>query len=157
MTARTKSAQKNVKSSSSVKEKIFHPNSRKARQLERAFLRKTSLSTASSKRSKKQIEKGETLNSLPLEITYIGMTSTLADRFGFWFHALPPDTKALTLDELHGIIGDIWLTRHDEAIQSEKSTRRKGRPPSKREVELQALKIQDEQDYRTGLGEEPRL
>jgi translation machinery-associated protein 16 len=41
-----------------VKEKVFHPQSRKAGQLERANLRKHKLSAQSSKRSKKLIEKG---------------------------------------------------------------------------------------------------
>lgn len=76
-----------------------------------------------------------------------------ADRFGFWFHALPPDVVALTLAELHAIVNDSWLTRHDEAIQSEVSSRRPGRPPSKREVELRALKPQEEEEYRSGIGE----
>lgn len=53
----SKSTSKKAKPVGMVKEKIFHPNSRKAGQLERASLRKNKLSVASSKRSKKQVEK----------------------------------------------------------------------------------------------------
>lgn len=58
MAVGSKSPAKKGKSTPAVKEKIFHPNSRKAGQLERASLRKSKLATASSKRSIKQIEKG---------------------------------------------------------------------------------------------------
>lgn len=82
---------------------------------------------------------------------------SIADRFGFWFYALPPDVKALTLPEMHGMVAELWLKRHNEAILGEESARRKGRPPSKREIELKALKIQDEQEYWTGIGDQCSL
>lgn len=41
-----------------VKEKVFHPQSRKAGQMERASLRKGKLAGQSHRRSKKQLEKG---------------------------------------------------------------------------------------------------
>lgn len=156
MVSGSKSATKGPKSAGTVKEKIFHPNSRKAGQLERASLRKNKLASASSKRSKVQIEKGALYDlPQPLKIGVIPpiYASSVADRFGFWFHALPPDTKALTLAELHELVTNDWLPRHDEGILSEQSSRRKGRPSSKREIELKALKIKEEQDYRAGLGE----
>ena len=61
--------------------------------------------------------------------------------------------KAITLAELHDLINTSWLTRHDEAIKSEEAARRSGRPPSKREIELKALKEKEREDYRAGLGE----
>ena len=75
-----------------------------------------------------------------------------ADRFGFFLHALPPDVPALTLPQFHELITDLWLTRHDAAIQHEEATRRKGRPRSAREVALRELKLRDEDEYKSGLG-----
>lgn len=58
MVSGTSTSLKGGKKTGKAKEKIFHPSSRKAGQLERASLRKSKLATASSKRSQKQIEKG---------------------------------------------------------------------------------------------------
>ncbi|CAE6436306.1 unnamed protein product [Rhizoctonia solani] len=114
-----------------TKEKVFHPQSRKAGQLERAQLRKSKLADASSKRGKNLVAK--------------------ADRYAFFFHALPPDVSSLSLPEIHDIIQSVWLTRHDGALQAEQSSRRPGRPPSARELALLEMKRQDEEVYRTGL------
>ncbi|CAE6482006.1 unnamed protein product [Rhizoctonia solani] len=114
-----------------TKEKVFHPQSRKAGQLERAQLRKSKLADASSKRGKNLVAK--------------------ADRYAFFFHALPPDVPSLSLPEIHDIIQSIWLVRHDEPLQAEQSSRRPGRPPSARELALLEMKRQDEEVYRTGL------
>ncbi|KAJ1306788.1 hypothetical protein OPQ81_007774 [Rhizoctonia solani] len=113
------------------KEKVFHPQSRKAGQLERTQLRKAKLANASSKRGKNLVTK--------------------ADRYAFFFHALPPDVSALSLPEIHDIIQSVWLARHDESLEAEQSSRRPGRPPSARELALLEMKRQDEEVYRTGL------
>ncbi|KAG8764097.1 hypothetical protein FRC11_005507 [Ceratobasidium sp. 423] len=113
------------------KEKVFHPQSRKAGQLERAQLRKSKLADASSKRGKNLVAK--------------------ADRYAFFFHALPPNVPSLSLPEIHDIIQSVWLVRHDGPLQAEQSSRRPGRPPSARELALLELKRQDEEAYRTGL------
>lgn len=65
MVSGAKSTPKKGKTPGTVKEKVFHPNSRKAGQLERASLRKGKLASASSRRSKKQIEKGALLRECP--------------------------------------------------------------------------------------------
>jgi len=151
MVSGTNISQKGAKNAGKVKEKILHPSSRKAGQQERASLRKSKLATASAKRSQKQIEKGKLiLCQSAYQTLNVGLLA--ADSVGFWFHALPPDSLALTLEEIHTLIRDVWLHRFDEAIHSEESSRRKGRPPSKREVELRALKTQAEQEYRSGVG-----
>jgi translation machinery-associated protein 16 len=75
-----------------------------------------------------------------------------ADKIGFFYHALPPEVEALTLEQFHEIVTDLWLTRHDEEIKAEENSRRKGRPPSTKEVSLKALKARDTEDYRAGLG-----
>ncbi|KAG9041276.1 hypothetical protein FS837_012475 [Tulasnella sp. UAMH 9824] len=112
-------------------EKLFHPQSRKAAQLERAHLRKHKLTSAKSKRGKVQNDRN--------------------DRFVFFHHALPSDVPALTLPEVHEIIKDVWLHRHDVAIAEEAATRRKGEPRSSKEDKLLAAKKADEEEYRTGL------
>jgi len=112
-------------------EKVFHPQSRKAGQLERAQLRKHKLQQATSKRSAKAFNQLE--------------------RTTFFFHALPPDVLALTLPELHDIIQDVWLHRHDEELEQERATRRKGRPRTAKEDRLTNLITSEAEEYRSGL------
>lgn len=76
----------------------------------------------------------------------------VVDVFNFFFNALPPDGH-LSLEELHVIVHEIWLTRHDEELEHERATRRKGRPKSTREHKLEEIKIREADEYRTGLGE----
>ena len=65
---------------------------------------------------------------------------------------MPPDTTALTLDELHAIVRDIWLARFDVELEEERKSRRKGRPKSAKEMKLEVMKTSAEEEYRTGLG-----
>lgn len=53
------SPKKPATKSKQIKEKIFHPQSRKAGQLERAQLRKAKLDSAARKKTKKESAKGE--------------------------------------------------------------------------------------------------
>lgn len=76
----------------------------------------------------------------------------IADKYGFFFHAIPDDKDVLTLDELHALIKDVWLTRHDAALEEEQKARRKGRPKSTKETKLENLKLSETEEYRTGLG-----
>lgn len=112
-------------------EKIFHPESRKAGQMQREALRKAKLSEKLVKRGKKQMN--------------------LADRYAFFLHALPPDKAALTLAEIHDLVQSLWLTRHEQALEEEQTARRKGRPKSTKEQQLEEMKLQDAEEYRTGL------
>jgi len=64
-----------------------------------------------------------------------------------------PEEGVLTLEELHHIIGNVWLTRFNEELEEEKAARRKGRPKSSREVYLEDLKLREAEEYRTGMGE----
>jgi len=113
------------------KEKIFHPESRKADQLARTQLRKSKLTEASSKRHKK--------------------FSSQIDVYGFFYHAMPPEGGALTLEELHDVIKGIWLTRHDIELEAEQAARRKGRPKSAKEMKLEEIKLREAEEYRTGM------
>ena len=64
-----------------------------------------------------------------------------------------PEEGVLTLEELHHIVGNVWLTRFNEELEDEKAARRKGRPKSSREVYLEDLKLREAEEYRTGMGE----
>ncbi|KAI0251442.1 translation machinery-associated protein 16 [Lactifluus subvellereus] len=124
------------------KEKIFHPESRKAEQLARKQLRKTKLAGQASKRAK--------------------LHSARADFYGFFFHAIPePDREdgggpgtpvaVLTMPELHDLVANIWLTRHDAELEAEREARRKGRPKSTKEQKLEETKLREAEEYRTGM------
>lgn len=73
------------------------------------------------------------------------------DVYGFFHHALPPE-GVLTLDDLHAVVRDVWLTRHDAELQQERVARRKGRPKSTKEVKLEEIKLRESEEYRTGIG-----
>ena len=75
----------------------------------------------------------------------------IADRYAFFLHALPPDVESLSLSELHDLVRDVWLTRHDLALQEEQASRRKGRPKSAKEDKLEEAKRRDAEEYATGL------
>lgn len=71
--------------------------------------------------------------------------------FGFFYHSLPEE-GVLTLDELHSLVRDLWLTRHDAELEEERAARRKGRPKSVKEQKLEEIKQTEAEDYRTGMG-----
>ncbi|PAV19975.1 hypothetical protein PNOK_0490900 [Pyrrhoderma noxium] len=75
------------------------------------------------------------------------------DRYTFFFHAIPPESEknALSLDELHDLVGNVWLARHDTALEEERKNRRKGRPKSTKEMQLENLKETESEEYRTGI------
>ncbi|CAG7846926.1 SubName: Full=Uncharacterized protein {ECO:0000313/EMBL:CCA75045.1} [Serendipita indica DSM 11827] len=120
-----------VKPQQKTAERIFHPLSRKAGQLERETLRKAKLAAQVAKRGKKK--------------------TIQADRYAFFLHALPPDIESLSLADLHELIRDVWLTRHDLALEEEQASRRKGRPKSTKEDKLEEAKRRDAEEYATGL------
>ncbi|KAI8996587.1 hypothetical protein BD414DRAFT_434549, partial [Trametes punicea] len=119
------------KKSGGKKEKVFHPNSRKAGQLVRTQLRKSKLADLAKERSKKQG-------------TQIGI-------YNFFYHALPPEGGVLSLEELHYIVRDVWLARHDQELEEERAARRKGRPKTAKELKLEELKLREAELYRTGM------
>lgn len=143
-------AKTGTKEKKGKKEKVFHPESRKAGQLARTQLRKTKLAEQAVKRHKKHASKGR----FYLSSLYPGMTDQWArvvDMFGFFYHSLPEE-GVLTLDELHSLVRDLWLTRHDAELEEERAARRKGRPKSVKEQKLEEIKQTEAEDYRTGMG-----
>jgi translation machinery-associated protein 16 len=129
--ASSDSAKKAATKPKQKREKIFHPESRKAGQLARTQLRKSKLMKAASKRHKK--------------------FSSQIDVFSFFYHAIPPDSGVLSLEELHDIVQNIWLTRHDIDLEAEQTARRKGRPKSAKELKLEEIKLREVEEYRTGM------
>jgi hypothetical protein len=63
----------------------------------------------------------------------------------------------LTLSELHDLVANVWLTRHDAELEEERTARRKGRPKSTREQKLEEIKLREAEEYRTGMGESLEL
>ena len=74
------------------------------------------------------------------------------DVIGFFYLALPPEGGELSLEELHLIVKDVWLTRYDKDLEQERSKRRKGRPKSAKEIQIEELKVREAEEYRTGFG-----
>ncbi|KAF8638938.1 hypothetical protein AX16_010413 [Volvariella volvacea WC 439] len=121
---------KSEKAPKQKKEKIFHPSSRKAGQLARQSLRKSRMHDLAAQRT----QRGH----------------SVADIYGFWYHALPEE-GVLTLDDLHQIVQEVWLTRFDEDLEAERTARRKGRPKGTKEMKLEDMKLREAEEYRTGL------
>ncbi|PIL24949.1 hypothetical protein GSI_12836 [Ganoderma sinense ZZ0214-1] len=118
------------KSGGGKKEKVFHPQSRKAGQLVRTQLRKSKLVDQAKERHKK--------------------LGSQASVYSFFYHALPPEGE-LSLEELHFVVSDIWLPRFDQELEAEKASRRKGRPKSAKEHKLEEQKLRETEGYRTGI------
>ena len=76
----------------------------------------------------------------------------LVDLYGFFYAAILSQ-GVVTLEDLHTIIREIWLTRHDAELEEERASRRKGRPKSVKEQKIEELKLRETEEYRTGMGE----
>lgn len=151
----TKASGSKAKSSGGKKEKVFHPQSRKAGQLVRTQLRKSKLVDLARERHKKQGTQGTPIIHLLFLClpANIDISSRAVSIYGFFFHALPPEGGELSLDELHYVVRDVWLTRHNHEIEAERAARRKGRPKSAKEQKLEELQLREKELYRTGMGE----
>ncbi|KIP10033.1 hypothetical protein PHLGIDRAFT_55649, partial [Phlebiopsis gigantea 11061_1 CR5-6] len=112
------------------KEKLFHPQSRKADQLVRAQHRKSKLQGLAKSRTKRH--EGQ------------------VDIYSFFYAAIPSE-GVLALQDLHTIVQKVWLPRYDDELETERASRRKGRPKSTREQKIEELKLHEAEEYRTGL------
>ncbi|KAJ7281620.1 hypothetical protein C8J57DRAFT_79506 [Mycena rebaudengoi] len=113
------------------KEKVFHPDSRKAGQLARNALRKGKLGNLRTKRHKK--------------------THSLVELYAFFHRALPDaESESLTLPQLHEITR-AWVARHEPELAAEQAARRKGRPKSAKEMRIEELLLREQEVYRTGM------
>ncbi len=138
-----------TKTSGGKKEKVFHPQSRKAGQLVRTQIRKSRLVELSKERHKKQGSQSEYEIIASLSCDADTLTVSI---YSFFYHALPPEGE-LSLEELHFVVREIWLARFDSEIEAEKAARRKGRPRSMKEQKLEEQKLRETELYRTGMGE----
>ena len=141
------------------KEKTFHPQSRKAGQLVRTHIRKSKLKDLARKRWQKLSSQGVRRRSCSFFRWWILSCSVCLTRtwwvsvdvVGFFYSTLPPEGE-LSLEELHLIVRDIWLTRCDKDLEQERAKRRKGRPKSAKEMQIEELKVREAEEYRTGFG-----
>ena len=58
----------------------------------------------------------------------------------------------ISLEDLHSLVKDVWLTRHNAELEEERSARRKGRPKSVKELKLEEIKMREMEEYRVGMG-----
>ncbi|KAL0565902.1 translation machinery-associated protein 16 [Marasmius crinis-equi] len=121
---------KSATSKPAKKEKIFHPESRKASQLNRKAVRKEKLGNLAINRKHK--------------------SHSLADFYNFFYHALPEE-GVLKLEDLHEIIANVWLKQYEVELEQERATRRKGRPKSSKELKLEEMQSRELEEYRTGF------
>ncbi|KAG7093600.1 hypothetical protein E1B28_007266 [Marasmius oreades] len=112
------------------KEKVFHPESRKASQLNRKSVRKERLGNLAINRRHK--------------------SHSLVDFYKFFYHALPPE-GVLSLEDLHDIVENIWLKQYEVELEQERALRRKGRPKSSKEMKLEEMQLRETEEYRTGF------
>lgn len=80
----------------------------------------------------------------------------IVDLSSFFYHAIPPE-GTLSLEDLHMIIRDIWLCRFDSDLESEKTSRRKGRPKSTKEQKIEEQKNTRNRAVQDGYGYVPQI
>ena len=142
------------KASSQKKEKLFHPQSRKADQLVRAQHRKSKLADLAKSRKEKFSTQGIIVMHMQTYVSTHGIYAAIVDIYNFFYSAIPSDGE-LSLEDLHTIIRDVWLTRFDPELEEERAARRKGRPKSVMEQRIEDLKAREADVYRTGMGASP--
>ncbi|KAL1916660.1 uncharacterized protein VTP21DRAFT_5364 [Calcarisporiella thermophila] len=108
----------------------LHPNSRKANQVNRAYMRVDRL-------EKKRSER-------------ITGKNPLVERYLWFRYAMDEEVACLSKSEVHDLI-EMYLNRHNEELKELQSTRREGRPKSPREDLLEALIKKERQEYISGL------
>ncbi|GEM12234.1 hypothetical protein Rt10032_c19g6251 [Rhodotorula toruloides] len=113
-----------------------HPNSRRAKQLQRVELRSKKLEHDAKVRRVAEVHE--------------------MDRHLYFVHALPSDATSVSLPDLHQILND-YLNRHEAELVELKHERearswRKGEGKGKRETELEKLRGEEESEYKTGFG-----
>ena len=66
-----------------------------------------------------------------------------------------PEEGVLSLEDLHSLVKNVWLTRHDHILEEERAARRKGRPKSAKEAMFEEVTLREMEEYRTGMGKRP--
>ncbi|KAM0752983.1 hypothetical protein T439DRAFT_323599 [Meredithblackwellia eburnea MCA 4105] len=112
-----------------------HPNSRRAKQLQRVQLRDKKLQLKNKVRRSTEISK--------------------VDRHVYFVQALPQESSSISLPELHQLVHD-YIARNDQEAQelaTERESRawRKKEGKSKRELEIDQQKKEELSEYRAGF------
>lgn len=149
--------------------KQIHPNSRRAKQLQRVELRSKKLEVQGRVQRSLEIQRGEpTLH--PRVLFFIQLVTSLlkllismgfriaVDRHLYFVHSLPEDATSISLLDLHQILQDYINRNESELIElaAERLNRnswRKNEGKGKRETELEKLKEEEQSQYRVGFGE----
>ncbi|KAK4050370.1 translation machinery-associated protein 16 [Microbotryomycetes sp. JL201] len=114
----------------------LHPNSRRAKQLQRVELRAHKLQVQGRVHRSGEVKR--------------------VDRLLYFVHALDEDRDQISLDELHQIVSD-YISRDDaerdelEHERQQRSNWRKTEGKSKRETEIDKQKEQETLEYKTGF------
>ncbi|GAA5899105.1 hypothetical protein JCM6882_004618 [Rhodosporidiobolus microsporus] len=112
-----------------------HPNSRRAKQLQRVELRSKKLELHGKVRRAAEVER--------------------IDRHLYFVHALPADATSISLSELHGLVSDYINRNESEMVQlaAERESRswRKTEGKGKRETEMDKEKEEELSEYKSGF------
>ncbi|BGP36279.1 translation machinery-associated protein 16 [Rhodotorula kratochvilovae] len=113
----------------------IHPNSRRAKQLQRVELRTKKLEVNGRVRRAQEVHE--------------------VDRLLYFVHAIPEDATSLSLPELHDVLVG-YLHRHQSelvALAAEREARswRKTEGKGKREVEIEKMQEEETSEYRSGF------
>lgn len=141
-----------------VRGKVIHPNSRRAKQLQRVELRTKKLVVQKKVQRNGENARGRLLSPPQLFafFSHLPRSAFSVDRHLYFVHALPDERTSVSLEELHQILVD-YIHRNDseiEELQKERETRawRKAEGKGKREIELEKERDEDESEYRSGFG-----
>jgi hypothetical protein len=163
---------KTIKALQSKKTKIatgqVHPNSRRAKQLQRVVLRATKLEHEAKVRRSNEVDRGaypSFASGYCFDLLAHASSPSLrsrnmvtVDRHLFFVHALPAEATSLSLPELHQLL-ESYLDRNQPELvdlQHERESRgswRKSEGKGKREVEIEKTREQEVQEYKAGFGE----
>ncbi|CEQ38568.1 SPOSA6832_00022, partial [Sporobolomyces salmonicolor] len=133
---RVKTAKALQSKKSKVAGKQIHPNSRRAKQLQRVELRSKKLEVQRRVFRAAEVER--------------------IDRHLYFIHALPDDATSIPLADLHQILHDYINRSESELVQfaadREARSWRKAEGKSKQEIELEKQKDIETNEYKAGFG-----
>ncbi|CAG8510933.1 23438_t:CDS:2 [Gigaspora rosea] len=116
------------------KDSVIHPSSRKAAQLQRAFLRKDRLDKTKLRR-------------------YSESVRPIVDRILWFKYALDDSLPCATKADIYDLI-EMYISRNDDELSKIKSLKINGavRPKTVKEDLIEALKLKEQKEYIEGFG-----
>ncbi|KAF1980942.1 hypothetical protein K402DRAFT_415745 [Aulographum hederae CBS 113979] len=127
---RVHKVQKQIHKKKGSKISALHANSRDSQRLQRASARDDKLSR-------------QTVLKNKLNQPYI-------HRISYILSALPAEATILSIPQTQDVLA-TYLCRHDAELESEKTSRRPGRPASSREAQLKKIRDSEEKEYNSGF------